>query len=55
MVARLESLGHTVWYVEAANEGHGFAHPLNQAYFGTVLLDFLKKYLLPDSMAVPRT
>lgn len=54
MVARLESLGRTVWYFEAANEGHGLDHPLNQLYVGTAMLDFLKRYLLPDSAAGQR-
>ncbi|HEX8726965.1 MAG TPA: prolyl oligopeptidase family serine peptidase [Gemmatimonadaceae bacterium] len=48
MVARLDSLGRTVWYVTAANEGHGLEHPLNQLYVGTAVLDLMKDYLVPD-------
>jgi dipeptidyl aminopeptidase/acylaminoacyl peptidase len=47
MVARLDSLGRTVWYIEAANEGHGLEHPLNQLYVGTAVLDMMRTYLLP--------
>ena len=47
MVARLDSLGRTVWYVTAANEGHGLEQPLNQLYVGTAVLDLMKDYLLP--------
>ncbi len=47
MVSRLDSLGRTVWYVTAANEGHGLEHPLNQLYVGTAVLDLMKDYLLP--------
>jgi dipeptidyl aminopeptidase/acylaminoacyl peptidase len=41
MVERIRREGGTVTYVEAANEGHGMEHPLNQLYVGALALEFI--------------
>jgi len=46
MVAALEAAGVPVWYVEAANEGHGFARKENVDYYMYVQAMFLQRYLL---------
>jgi len=46
IVDKARAQGGEVWYIEAANEGHGITKPQNGLYFGAVALAFLKNHLL---------
>jgi dipeptidyl aminopeptidase/acylaminoacyl peptidase len=48
IVATLKRSGTPVWYLEAKDEGHGFAKKRNQDYqmYATIL--FMQTYLLAD-------
>lgn len=46
MVERIRARGGEVWYIEAANEGHGLNKPQNGLYVGAVAFEFLKNHLL---------
>ncbi len=43
MAARIRAAGGTVTYAEAANEGHGLQHPLNQLYVGALASEFMER------------
>lgn len=45
VVETIRSGGGTVWYLEAANEGHGMEHPLNAIYTISAMVDFLTRCL----------
>jgi dipeptidyl aminopeptidase/acylaminoacyl peptidase len=56
VVAAVRRNGVPVWYVVAADEGHGFAKKPNQDYFQAVEVLFLRRFLLdesPDEKAAP--
>ena len=46
MVARIHAHGGTVYYIEAADEGHGLTQPLNLLYFGAAGMHILEECLL---------
>jgi len=46
MVKRIESIGGTVWYILAKDEGHGFAKKPNADYLYYAMAMFLEQYLL---------
>jgi dipeptidyl aminopeptidase/acylaminoacyl peptidase len=48
MVAALRERGQTVWYMNALNEGHGYAKKENRDLFEQATFLFLQKYLLGD-------
>ena len=45
MVETIRNAGGSVWYVEAANEGHGMRQPLNALYTGSAMIDFVSSCL----------
>jgi dipeptidyl aminopeptidase/acylaminoacyl peptidase len=46
IVNKVRAQGGEVWYIEAANEGHGITRPENEFYVNAVVFAFLRKYLL---------
>ncbi len=48
MVAALREQGQTVWYMNALNEGHGYAKRENRDLFEQATFLFLQRYLLGD-------
>ncbi len=46
IVDKVRAQGGEVWYIEAANEGHGFSKPQNGVYIGAAAFAFLRKHLL---------
>lgn len=46
IVDKVRSQGCEVWYIEAANEGHGISKPQNWLYVGAATFAFLRKHLL---------
>jgi dipeptidyl aminopeptidase/acylaminoacyl peptidase len=46
IVDKVRAQGGEVWYIEAANEGHGFSKPQNGFYVGAAAFAFLRKHLL---------
>ena len=48
MVKALREQGQTVWYMNALNEGHGYAKKENRDLFEQATFLFLQKYLLGD-------
>ena len=48
MVAALREQGQVVWYMNALNEGHGYAKKENRDLFQQATFLFLQKYLLGD-------
>jgi dipeptidyl aminopeptidase/acylaminoacyl peptidase len=46
MVANLKGRGTPVWYMVAADEGHGFAKKANADYQFFATIEFIRKYLL---------
>jgi dipeptidyl aminopeptidase/acylaminoacyl peptidase len=46
IVEKVREAGTEVWYVEAANEGHGLDHPLNGLYVGSAAFVFMEQHLL---------
>ncbi len=46
MVRTIREHGGTVWYMEAANEGHGFAKKVNSDYQFYAMVQFIRTYLL---------
>jgi len=46
MVEKIKSNGGTVWFLMAADEGHGFNKKANQDYQFYATVAFVKKYLL---------
>lgn len=48
IVQALRDNGKTVWYMNALNEGHGYAKKENRDVFEQTVVLFFQKYLLPD-------
>lgn len=48
MVEALRDAGHTVWYMNALNEGHGFKKRENRIVYQQAAVMFLQKYLVGD-------
>lgn len=48
MMNTIKSLGGEVWYLEAKDEGHGFAKKVNADFQRYVTVMFVKKYLIGD-------
>jgi len=48
LVKALRARGQTVWYMNALNEGHGYAKKENRDLYQQVTIMFLQKYLLGD-------
>jgi len=46
IVDKVRAQGGEVWYIEAANEGHGIMKPQNGLYVGAAGVAFLRKHLL---------
>jgi len=46
IVEEIRKQGGEVWYIEAANEGHGLMNPGNSLYVAAATFAFLKKHLL---------
>ena len=46
IVDKVRGQGGEVWYIEAANEGHGMIRPENAAYVNVATFAFLRKHLL---------
>jgi len=46
MMKTIKDLNGTVWYLEAKDEGHGFAKKVNADFQRYVTVMFVKKYLL---------
>lgn len=46
IVGKVRAQGGEVWYIEAANEGHGIMRPENGCYVGAAAFAFLEKHLL---------
>jgi len=46
IVEEVRRQGGEVWYIEAANEGHGLMNPGNSLYVNAVAFAFLRKHLL---------
>ena len=46
MVKAVRATGNTVWYLEAADEGHGFAKKKNADYQFLATIQFLREHLL---------
>ena len=46
IVDKVRAQGGEVWYIEAANEGHGISKPQNGFYVGAAAFAFLEKHLL---------
>jgi dipeptidyl aminopeptidase/acylaminoacyl peptidase len=46
IVDKVRAQGGEVWYIEAANEGHGISKPQNGFYVGAAAFAFLRKHLL---------
>jgi len=46
IVGKVRAQGGEVWYIEAANEGHGLTRPGNALYVSAATVAFLKKHLL---------
>ena len=46
MAAAIRKHGGTVWRLEAADEGHGFAKKKNQDFQFAATVMFVKQYLL---------
>jgi dipeptidyl aminopeptidase/acylaminoacyl peptidase len=53
MVAALERRRIPVWYLEAADEGHGFRKKSNSDYLRQVWVEFLRRYLLREEPRDP--
>ncbi|HEX2252475.1 MAG TPA: prolyl oligopeptidase family serine peptidase [Thermoanaerobaculia bacterium] len=51
IVAALEANGTPVWYVVAADEGHGFAKKSNSDYLRAVTMEFIETHLLAPPAA----
>jgi dipeptidyl aminopeptidase/acylaminoacyl peptidase len=49
MVANLKGRGTPVWYMLAADEGHGFAKKANADYQFFATIEFVRKYLLESA------
>ena len=55
IVAALKESGTPVWYVVAADEGHGFAKKSNSDYLRAVWIEFIRQHLLaPPAPEVER-
>jgi dipeptidyl aminopeptidase/acylaminoacyl peptidase len=48
IVETVRAGGGEVWYVEAANEGHSLAKPMNLMYVGSAAVAFTERFLLDD-------
>jgi dipeptidyl aminopeptidase/acylaminoacyl peptidase len=48
VVAALREGGQPVWYMNALNEGHGYARKENRDVYQQAVVLFLQRYLLPD-------
>jgi dipeptidyl aminopeptidase/acylaminoacyl peptidase len=48
IVETVRAGGGEVWFVEAANEGHGLSRPMNLMYVGSAALEFAERHLLDD-------
>ena len=48
MVEALRAEGHTVWYMNALNEGHGYARRENRIVYQQAAVMFLRRYLVGD-------
>ena len=48
VVDKVRAQGGEVWYIEAANEGHGIMKPQNGLYVGAAAFAFLRKHLLEE-------
>ena len=51
MVAALRAEGHTVWYMSAMNEGHGYRKRENRDILQQVMIMFLQRHLNDESPA----
>ncbi len=49
MVEALREQGHTVWYMNALDEGHGYKKRDNRIVYQQAAVMFLKRYLVGDS------
>ena len=54
IVAAVQAKGVPVWYVVGKDEGHGFQKKSNSDYLRATVVEFMKKYLLPEQ-AVAKT
>jgi dipeptidyl aminopeptidase/acylaminoacyl peptidase len=50
MAEKVRSNGGTVWYLEAKDEGHGFAKKNNVDFLRYATITFIKKYLLDNKV-----
>ena len=48
VVAALREGGQPVWYMNALNEGHGYARKENRDVYQQAVMLFLRRYLLAD-------
>lgn len=53
MKEAVQANGQTVWYLEAANEGHGFSKKNNRDFYMNYLAMFLQKFLVADEDTHP--
>jgi dipeptidyl aminopeptidase/acylaminoacyl peptidase len=52
MVQKLQAQGNEVWYLEAADAGHGMGTPLNALYVGASMMAFLDRCLAGGEIEV---
>lgn len=50
MAEKVKANGGTVWYLEAKDEGHGFAKKNNADFLRYATIMFIKKYMLDDKV-----
>jgi dipeptidyl aminopeptidase/acylaminoacyl peptidase len=51
IAAALEHQGTPVWYIVAADEGHGYQKKANSDFLFYAVVDFLQQYLLAPAIA----
>ncbi len=55
IVSAVRKNGVPVWYLLGTNEGHGFAKKENQDYQFVAMVEFMKRYLLPEGESSAKT
>ena len=48
IVQKVRANGTPVWYLEADNEGHGFARKVNADFYFYSMVAFIERYLLDN-------
>lgn len=51
IVSQVRALDRPVWFMNARNEGHGFARRENQDLMRDLVVLFFQQYLLPQGVA----